>query len=174
MKKRVFFTLVVMASFGLTFFSCENREQEEQHRSGTFNSVQEAMEYIHRLNVSTFSISPYSKDSLDILLEKRGMNRFLDYDNYVAIGRSKDNPNTIEYMNIPYNTDLGGVIAKKFEKQKFLKMDSFSHKDYDKLCEWVNSEVEKGNRVVVYKEKDGTYTAMSFTPQEWDLIYGKK
>ena len=108
MKKGIFFALVVMASFSLTFFSFDNREQEEQHRSRTFNSEQEAMENMHKLNVSIFSISPYSKDSLDILMEKRSMYRFLDYDNYVAIGTSKNNPNTIEYINIPYNTDLGG------------------------------------------------------------------
>lgn len=159
-----------MAIFtGVTFFACNNEKEDEFLKEKTLTK-EELLEPITRIITSTMNTDYFTKDSLDFMLQKGVLDFYLDNDNYLAIGFSENNPNIVEWTNIPYNTEIGKIITKKFEKNKFLKFSSFNDKDYDKVSKWAKSEMDKGNIVVISKEKDGTYTALSYTKWEWALI----
>lgn len=170
MKIQKLAILFMAITISLTMLTSCNDEEENREK---LYSKAELIKPIVDNITSQMNTEYFSKDSLDLMLQQYVLDIYLKNNNYLAIGMSKDNPNLIEWTNIPYNTELGNAITKKIEKQKFLKYSSYNNKDYDKVVQWAKSEIDKGQIVIISREKDGSYTALSYSLTEWVLIYGR-
>lgn len=112
-----------------------------------------------------------TEDTLNLALRKAVLNIYLDRHCHVVISLLDNG--LYEWITVPYNTALGQAVSKEIDKKSRLKMEFFVDQDYDKVCEWAKNEMAKGNIVVISKEKDGKYHAISYTKLEWALLNTK-
>ena len=170
MKKKLFATMIALSGiFMLTFVSCKNYVPSQEKQLSKEELKENLIQtIIIPTDVDTLS---FSVDTLDIALQQSMTDMYLTHDCYLAY--CLENNETANMIIIPYRSTLGQVISKQFAALHSYKMATFSDKDYEKVSKWAKTEIDKGRMVVIEKDKNNVYTAVSYTKIEYALLMTK-
>lgn len=174
MKKNLFATVIAISGiFMLTFISCNDDNENYVPTQEKQLSKEELKENLIQTiiiptDVDTLS---FSIDTLEMALQQSMTDMYLTRDCYLAY--CLENSEIANMIIIPYRCALGQIIAKEFAALHSYKMATFSDRDYEKVSKWAKAEIDKGRIVVIEKDRNNVYTAVSYTKLEYALLTTK-
>lgn len=161
--------IVISCLCGLIASCTQDNFQETDKESVSYEELRQSMQKtIIPTDIDTLSMT---FDTLDLFLHQYVVEYYLD--NKCIVEFHVVDVNQVEFLVIPKATQLGQLLQQEIINLSNAKMACYSNKDYNEVSAWAKKEADAGRHVVISKEKNGTYTAISYTKLEWAILMMK-